>query len=303
MRILITGVSGFIGSTLWSLLHQQKGFETFGISHRPPVITRSNIFVCPITDKKRILTILSSVKPDGIIHLAGGKSDNDRETFESNFLGTQCLLEALEETGLRKTRVVIPGTAAEYGNVKGYRSVTETAIARPINWYGLVKNLQVNLGLFYARRGMNVVIARIFNVMGYGTPARLALGRFARDIAAIEKKGGRGVLLSGTLNDRRDYLDVDDVSRALVALLRKGRSGEIYNVASGKVYPMRELLHQLIRQSSAKNIVVREKKTGVVPSCNAAGVNAKIKKATGWTPRISIDESLDRTLAFYRENP
>ena len=293
MKILITGQSGFIGSALWSFLHRQKGpYKFYGMTGGSSHLPGDNIFGCRLSDKAKLQELLVSIRPDCVIHLAGGRMPDDGETFESNFLGTKNLFEALKFLGLQKTRVIIPGTAGEYGEVKGPKVITETQVARPTNWYGLVKNTQVNLGLWYARQGFSVVIGRVFNVMGYGTPLELSMGRFANDIAALEKSPDKPVLQTGYLGGLRDFLDIEDVCAALLALAKKGKSGEIYHVCSGKTYSMEQLVRRLIKCSQVSHLTIQERKESPGPSCNAAGSNAKIKKATGWKPKVSLDESL-----------
>lgn len=298
MRILITGSGGFIGTALRSFLQVQKNPpQIFCISGRSSKINSPNTFSCQIEDRRKLRKTISRIRPDYIFHLAGGRGASDREIFESNFLGTQALLAAVGTLKL-KPRIVLPGTAAEYGDIKG-GVVNEKAKTRPISWYGLVKNMQVTLGLVHAQQGVDVVVARVFNIMGHGTPQALAVGRFARDLAALEKRKGRRVLATGSLADRRDFLDIEDVCAGLWMIACKGKRGEVYNLSSGKTQTMREVLRQLIRCSRAMDIVVKEKKHPPQPSCNSAGSNLKLRKL-GWQPRVSFKESLRKTLEFYR---
>ena len=172
----------------------------------------------------------------------------------------------------------------------------------PTSWYGLTKYSQTLLGLMYAQKGADVVLARIFNICGYGMPETLALGKFAKQIAAIEEGKQEAAIQTGNLSGRRDFLDVEDVCAALMLLAEKGKAGEVYNVASGKFCRIRDLLKKMIRYSAVPKIVVREDKAASAESHDIAGRNSKLKGCTAWQPKTTIDQSLKNTLAFYRED-
>ena len=179
--------------------------------------------------------------------------------------------------------------------------IDEKVQPQPLAWYGFVKHMQTGLGLMHAAKGVDVRIARIFNIGGYGTPATLALGNFAQKIVHIEK-GMTPLLRVGNLSGRRDFLDIEDVCSALWAIARRGRRGQVYNVCSGQSLNMRQLLDKLIRYSEVKNIAVyKEDKKPTATTFDIAGSNAKIKQLTGWRPRIGMEESLKNTLRYYRE--
>jgi len=105
------------------------------------------------------------------------------------------LNEVKKQKGL-KARVIIPGTAAEYGiPLAGIRKISERSLCRPISYYGLVKNMQTTMSLTFAREGMDVTVGRVFNILGHGVPATLAMGRFSQQIASVEKRrNGRYVV-------------------------------------------------------------------------------------------------------------
>jgi GDP-4-dehydro-6-deoxy-D-mannose reductase len=300
MRVLITGVNGFIGGSLWRFLSKQRlKLEVFGLDVGP-VASCNKIFVCDLNHKKNFLKVLSSVKPDVIFHAAGGRMSDKGEVFKANFLTTKSLLETIEKDYKKTPRIIIPGTAAEYGQPpQGQRTVTEKTLPQPGSWYGFVKYMQSILALSYAERGLDVIVARIFNVLGFGTPPGLAMGRFAQEIVRIEERQASAILKTGDLKGKRDFLDIEDVCAALLALARKGRSGEVYNVCSGRACTIRALLDQMISCSGRKDVVVKEGKA-FSESCDIVGSNVKIKKTTGWRPKVSLKDSLNETLEFYR---
>lgn len=302
-RILLTGVQGFIGGALWSFLHKEGlPFEIFGIA-RMAKPGDKNIFSCDLTKPSEIFPILQKVRPDFIFHLTGGRISDKEKLFEANFVTTRALFEAVQKIENCAPRVIIPATAAEYGKGGlGKKQIEEDVPCQPASWYGVVKFMQTNLSLFYAQKGLDVVVARIFNVMGPATPETLSVGRFARAIALIENKKNDKIIRTRGLSGRRDFVDIRDVCSALVSVAQKGKSGEVYNVCSGTSSTIRSLLHKLLRLSTIKNIAIKEEKENLMESMDAVGSNKKIKKETRWRPVFSIGQSLQDTLDYYRRD-
>jgi len=287
--ILITGAHGFLGSSLSAFLRKhQKGFKLHGIAHED----------CDLAEPGAVKPILRRLKPAYIFHFAGGRTDDVRRMLDANFETTKNLLDAVAELGL-KTRVVIPGSAAEYGNIHGKKLITENCLPKPLGWYGFVKLLQTNLGLFYARQGLDVVVVRMFNICGANTPASLSIGGFARQIVAIER-GEKPVIKTKNLGGKRDFLDIDDICRGLWMIARKGKAGEIYNLCSGRSSSIRTLLQRLLRSAHSRDIRVQENKQDSSLSFDVIGANAKFRSVVPWSPRVSLEQSLQNTLDSYR---
>jgi len=301
--VLITGVNGFLGKALWEYFKaKHSSFEIFGIDRRKLLSSR-RIFSCDLNDKKEILKIVSRMRPDYIFHLSGGRVNVEKDLLRNNVLATGSLLEVVAGIPHYCPRVIIPGSAAEYGKtILTVGPVRETVSARPISFYGFAKNMQTSLGLMHARAGLDVVVARIFNVCGYGMPSTLSLGRFSKEIALIEKSKRRPVIRTGNLGMKRDFLDIKDVCSAFLKVAQKGKSGEIYNICSGNPYLMRDLLADLIGFSKIGNIAIKENDKRVRGVDTSVGSNTKIKKATGWKPKVNIGQSLRETLSYYRES-
>lgn len=299
-RVLITGAKGFIGGALWRYLEENLKYDIFGIDlKRYPVSKR--VYPIDILEQEKIRKILSDLRPQLIFHLTGGRLPDREELFKSNFLATKILLDTIRTINHYNPRIIIPGTAAEYGKAgSGIKRVEEDYAAKPMTWYGFVKNMQVNVSLLYARQGMDIVVGRMFNISGQGIPTSLAIGYFSKEIARKERRNNPGVMMTKNLDSRRDYLDVFDVSSALAAIARYGKRGEIYNICSGKSYAMRELLWIMLSYAKVKDIIVKENKQDSAESFDVIGCNTKIKAETPWRPQISIRKSLLETLRYYR---
>ena len=300
-RILITGASGFIAGRLRSFVEEKKlPFEVGGISHRweDPQI---KVFRCDFTDPKKLREILSSFRPDYIFHLAGGRLPDEKEMLFANFETTRVLFDALQGVENFHPRIIIPSTAAEYGRLaKTVKFVREESPLHPVSWYGFVKYMQTSLSLMYARRGFDVVVARMFNILGSGVPESLAVGRFAKEIVKIEQGRHPAILETRNLSGKRDFLDVEDICSGLISIALHGKKGESYNLCSGRAYGIRPLLKKLLKYSVVKQIEIKEEKENFSHSYDCIGSNAKIKKTLSWKPQISIDESLQKSLNYYR---
>lgn len=301
-KVLITGVSGFLGAALWEYFRaKQSFFKVFGVDRHASLSSRQ-VFLCDLNNQKETSGIVTHLKPDYIFHLAGGRMYNEKDLFKNNVLATKSLFEVIAEINDYRPRIIIPGSAAEYGKtMPATKPIKETVHARPILFYGFAKNMQTELGLMYARAGLDIIVARIFNVSGYGMPPTLSLGQFSKQIALIEKSKRRPVIHTGNLGMKRDFLDIKDVCSALLAIARKGKSGEIYNICSGKSYVMRDLLEELISYTQVDNIAIKEDKKGTRGMDVSIGSYEKIKKTTGWKPKVGMSQSLKNTLSYYQE--
>lgn len=258
---------------------------------------------CDLRRTKNLNSILSVVKPAIIFHFAGGRLSDDQATLEANFTTTKDLLDAVKALPAPlRPKIIIPGSAAEYGNIKAKGLITENCLPKPLGWYGLVKLLQTELSLCYARQGLDVVVVRMFNICGKGTPSSLAIGGFAKQVVAIER-GAEPVIRTKNLDGQRDFVDVEDVCRGLWMIAQQGKNGEIYNLCSAKPASIRDLLNRLLRLARVKNIRVEENKSDASFSFDVIGANAKLKKAVRWAPRVSLEASLKNTLSSYRHQP
>ncbi len=301
-KILVTGAGGFIGTALVPCLAQKRGVTVLGLGRRSTPSGNLHYHQVDLLNKKQLKIFLKQERPDFIFHLAGGRSGEISQLFSNNISTTVNLFEAIRQLGRYHPRVVIAGSAAEYGQVTGLRRpIPENTPAHPLSLYGWIKFLQTQTGLYYAGLGEDVVIARLFNILGAGIPEDMAAGKFARDITALEKSSRSSILNVSNLDGVRDFLDVRDICEALVLLCSKGKKGEIYNICSQKGIVMRELLAAMIAASKRTGIKVKENKKSKSGVIYAVGSNMKLKRITGWQAQYSLSQSIQDTLAFYRQ--
>lgn len=243
-RVLILGVAGFIGSAV-ERAALAAGASCMGAG-RAARERRDYRRMDLAAGPEDLVHLLREWRPDRVYHLAGGPG---ADPFQANVAPTRCLLEALRRVPDLCPRVLVVGSAAEYGDL-GPHPIAEDARERPVNAYGVAKLAQTRLALTARRAGVRVTVVRPFNIMGPGMSAGLAPCRFAREVLAA-KAEGRAEITVGDLSTLRDYLEIEDVARALWLLGARDVDDEIVNVCSGAAVSTRDILHEIVRQAGA----------------------------------------------------
>jgi GDP-4-dehydro-6-deoxy-D-mannose reductase len=303
MRILISGANGFVGTHLIAhLRHVEPEAEIIGLVHgqqQPGEKDPYQTIPCDITanDGAEIRAVIRETRPDHVYHLAGAASGagQDREAiFRVNVDGTRAVMEAVQEHA-PLARVLFTSTGYVYGDCDPEHPVREEYPLHPVGLYAESKRDAEP----YARAA-GAVVARSFNHTGPGQTPSFAIPAFAAQIAAIETGAQAPELRVGNLEALRDFLDVRDVVRAYHLLITRAEPG-VYNVCSGQAYPMRLLLDQLVALSAVP-IAIANDPARMRPADLAVSVGdpAKLKQQTGWTPEISLADTLRETLDWWR---
>jgi GDP-4-dehydro-6-deoxy-D-mannose reductase len=148
---------------------------------------------------------------------------------------------------------------------------------------------------------MDIVMVRAFNHIGPGQSPTFAIPAFAKQIAEIEKGKYEPVIYTGNLEAKRDFTDVRDIVRGYWELLGRSRSGEIYNIGSGKSYAIGDLLDRLISMSRVQiDIQIDPQKVRPVDIPELRADITKIQNDIHWQPMIDIDKTLSDTLDYWR---
>jgi GDP-4-dehydro-6-deoxy-D-mannose reductase len=306
MRTLVTGAGGFVGGHLIRNL-SAAGHDVVAASHRP-FQTESGVQaeVFDILDDAAVKKIAEEHEPEGVVHLAAQASvprswENPEETYRTNIIGASNLLDSLKERP--QTRVLLVGSAQEYGSVNLGRPLLETDPPRPESPYAISKVAQELIGLLFRRSfGLAVILARPFNHTGPGQSREYAVGAFCSQIVELETKK-RDRIEVGNLGSRRDFLDVRDVADAYRMLLEAGAPGEAYNVASGEGIRVGDLLKILLNAAGlSSSIVVEDPTRRPGDPGSLVGDVAKLRSAVGWQPKVSLEKSLVDTLNWYRSD-
>lgn len=296
LRVLITGARGFLAAPVEA---HWRGRARVFLARRTP---GPGILAGDLADTEHARAVVRASRPDIVFHLAGTTRPAPLEAlWRSHATATVSLLSALAAEG-RPVRVVTVGSAAEYGAAGGSRRPSEDAPTEPLSDYGTSKLAQGLCALSFNRGPVEVVVARIFNVLGPGTPENLAPGAFARQIALIERGAQDPEILVGDLSPRRDYLDRRDAADALAALAGRGRPGLVYNVGEGRSRSMRSILDGLLATSTARvRVAVDPSRLRPAQVRDLAAGVYRLRRDTGWRPRVRLERSLADTLAWWRE--
>ena len=233
---------------------ERRGVDAWTISRRPSGDHRALKEIAleeGAWDSPALERVLEDVAPDCIVHLAGKSKAPPAELAAVHLGLIRRLLDALQRAGLGP-RLVVAGSAAEYGNaIRDGEAVCETAVCAPLSAYGETKLAQTRAVLAYAdATGTSALVARIFNPIGPGMPAHLAISDFANQIWAMPESGG--TLRVGDIEVRRDMIDVEHVATLLCALAEDSRACGIVNLCSGSAHRLRDLVELLIEGSGRK---------------------------------------------------
>jgi GDP-4-dehydro-6-deoxy-D-mannose reductase len=298
VRVLVTGGSGFVGRRLVEAL-RARGDEV--ISAAPSQGDDAHLPL-ELTDPENVRAVVELARPELVFHLAARtfvpeSTEHPMETLRVNVDGTAYLLEALRAqaaSGGPSPRLFFASSAEVYGRrPQEDMPLRETLPPRPGNPYAASKAAGEALVLgWHHTYGLEAVIGRAFNHIGAGQDPRFAVAAFAQRLARIASGQGR-VLQVGNVESERDFLDVSDVVSAYVALAERGAPGEIYNVCSGTAVKMREVLRRLVNIAGVP-VEIREDPALVRASDvpRSVGDPSKLKRTTGWAPRVSLADSL-----------
>jgi GDP-4-dehydro-6-deoxy-D-mannose reductase len=315
MRVLITGVTGFVGSYVAEYALTQ-GAEVYGAcrwrsntENIESIRSRLQLVEADLRDQSSTQEMLRTARPELIFHLAGQSQVMTSwhapvETLQTNIIGQAHLLEAIRHLGEPFPRILVVGSSEEYGLVQEKElPVTEQHELRPLSPYAVSKVAQDLLAYQYGRSyGIPCIRARAFNHEGPRRGEVFVTSTFAKQIAEIEAGLREPVILVGNLKARRDYTDVRDIVRGYWLLLAKGEPSEVYNLCSGHSHAIQEILDFFIQNSTVRNIRIQEDPARLRPSDlpNLFGSAAKMHAATGWVPEISFQQTLQDVLDYWR---
>jgi len=302
--VLVTGAGGFAGSHLVEHLRaspKQRRGEGGSSSDRVVAWTRQ---IVDLLDRDRVRAAIRELRPAQIYHCAGVPhvAESWRDTaqpLEGNVLATEHLFDALRSEGIR-CRILVPGSATVYA--PSSEPISETDPIAPASPYAISKLAQEQLALRAIQEdGLDVVLTRSFNHTGpRQTPAFVAPS-MARQIALIERGQLEPVIKVGNLDAQRDVTDVRDVARAYAALMQSGKTGVVYNVASGVARSIRSILEALVSRSKMP-VRIEVDHTRMRPNDVpvVVGNHSRLTESTEWHPQVSFDQMLDDLLSYWR---
>lgn len=314
MRAFVTGAEGFAGSHLTEFL-LQRGIETYGtyfdeaaFKDLPDSAREAELVRCDVCDREALNRVVSEVTPDAVFHLAAlaSVSQSERDpalTIETNITGSCNLLNAVKDNA-PGARIIMVSSGEVYGKATSKQlPLREDARVEPSNLYGVTKAaVELLSKLYIAGYGMDIAILRPFNHVGPRQSPSFVCADFASQIARIELGLMPPRIEVGDLAVERDFTDVRDMVRGYSAAADKAHAGEVYNLCSGRLYKIQEVLDTLISFAEVPIEVHQDaarRRASDVPVL--VGTAEKFKQATGWSPETPLETTLLDTLNYWRE--
>jgi GDP-4-dehydro-6-deoxy-D-mannose reductase len=252
--VLVTGASGALGHAVIAYLRDTGKYRVIATSRHGD---NENIFSLDVSNTEQISAAINRTKPNLLLNLAATFINDFDEAYAVNVDAPRHLLDTVKKSGLN-IRVLLVGSAAEYGAIRPEENpIKEDHALNPVSIYGLSKAWQTQLAGFYASQGMDIVVARVFNLNGGRLSERLFIGRLQKQIDDV-LAGRKSVIELGPLSASRDYLTLNEAAEQITAIIEHGTSGQIYHVASGIPITMRKLLNRYLTINKLDASIVQE---------------------------------------------
>ena len=318
MRVLVTGIDGFVGSHLAEFLLGVDGVEVFGTvlasgagPHIRGIAEHLRLEEADIRNAERVLKVFREVRPDRVIHLAAQPfvPDSVRDptsTLQVNIFGTVSVLEAARRTGEDRgspPSVLVVSSGEVYGTVAPRcQPITEESPLKPQNPYAASKASTELIAQSYRNSyGLEVLIARPFNHAGPRQSPSFVTSEFGRRFAEIASGRSQPRLRVGNIEAQRDFTDVRDVVRAYWALFDQRSAESVFNVCSGRAYEIREVITLYEEITGIGVEIVRgEEKSRPYDTVLFVGSNERLRLATGWSPVVPFRDTLRDVFLYWR---
>lgn len=299
MRLIITGISGFIGSAVYKKFEEHELFtiDNLSFGNRNLIhIPKENFFVNDIRDRAKVFEIFEAVQPDWVIHLAAIHfipycNQYPFDSSQINIEGTKNVLDASSLTKSVK-KVFYASTAAVYPIMDG--PISETTPTGPLDIYGLSKLTGEYLCHdFHNCTQIPTIICRFFNAFGPNeTNPHL--------IPAIQEQilEGKREILLGNIEPKRDFIHTSDMANAIDLLMNKFEKGiDIFNLGQGQEYSITEIVKAFEDALGEKiNIIQDPTRMRKSDRLHLLADVSKLKAFTGWEPKVNILEGIKTLL-------
>lgn len=252
--VLVTGSTGALGRAVVERIRKDGHFHVVEAGRSP---SNEHGIVLDVRNSEQITDVINKIKPDLILHLAATYVNEFSEAYAVNVEAARHVMNAIMH--LRScSRVLLIGSAAEYGIVKPEENpIREDRILKPVSLYGLTKAWQTQLAGLYAHYGVDVVVARIFNLNGPKMNKSLFIGHLQKQIEEV-LSGRRTIIEVGLLTSLRDYVSTNEAALQILKIAECGETGHVYHVASGIPISIRDILYQYLAEYNIDETIVKE---------------------------------------------
>lgn len=312
MKVLVTGGAGFIGSNFVRFLLNARrdieivNFDKLTYASNPESLSdvapdpRYHFIRGDITDRNAVEEQFRRGL-DAVIHFAAethvDRSIEDAAPFlKTNIFGTQCLLEAAR--AFPNIRFIHISTDEVYGSAPAGMAFREETPLDPRSPYAASKASAEHFVTAYANTyGISSVILRCTNNFGpYQFPEKL--------IPLLISNAGENKPLPiyGDGMQERDWLFVQDYCRAIAMALEKAKPGSIYNVSSGESQPNLKIVRTILQILGKPDSLIQYVQDRPGHDRRYALDSSKIRRELGWSPLVSFEEGIRKTIDWYRAN-
>ena len=299
--VLVTGAAGFIGSALCqrlrSLGHPVVGYDNLSRGRREYLAQDVRLVEGDIRDAARVEETLSASKPDCVIHLAAMHYIPDciarpQETIDVNVEGTRRVLDSCRGSSVRS--VIFASSAAVYAPTD-VPCIEDVTPLRPLEVYGESKVAAEQLvGTFYEQTGISASIVRLFNAIGRNETNPHVVPHIFESLQTSD------VIRLGNIAPCRDYIDTRDVAEAILAVADSSHGLRVFNVGTGVAYSVKDIVELLRRiLGRAIEVVQEPSRVRAIERMLLAADIERIRSATQWTPRASLEDTLKDLVAAY----
>ena len=312
MRVLITGINGFVGGYLAEHLLATGGWDVYGVGRAPNVSLadlRDRVMYQAVdfSSRDEVQTVLEQIKPDVIFHLAAQSNVHrsfaePEETLAANIFPALHIFQSVATLD-QQPLILIIGSNEVYGRVQPEDlPVDEETPFRPVSPYAVSKVTQDMLAHQYmVSHNLRTIRVRPFNHIGPRQSEQFVACAFAAQIARIEAGQQEPLLRVGNLAAERDFTDVRDMVRAYELVATRGTVGHVYNIGSGRSTSIQWLLETLLSLSTC-DIAVEPDPARMRPADIPRIVcdSRRLKQHTDWTPQIPLEQTLSDILNYWR---
>jgi len=295
MEFLLIGGSGFTGSFLIKeIKNRYSKSEIIVVDNQECCFDDIHYINCDLRKPERIYEVLKDVSPQYIFYLAGiFKSTRILLSLQINTLVFTHICEYYVNDLKNLKGILTIGSSAQYGSIDRNKPFPdENTQCNPNSLYGHTKLMQEKIGLEYHRLyDIPVFLTRTVNIIGPGQSEDFVIPRILKQVVSSTKKGKKAIIELLNINAGRDFIDVRDAARSYLELInRPDLSGIVFNVGSGKVVFLMEIIEILKNLLDLDEIVIKAEKSEI-PDIHALNCG-RIRQKLGWHPEIELPETI-----------